>query len=342
MSRRSVLSAVLGVMTIIASTMLAAPVIQAQAAPVRVMALGDSITGSPGCWRALLWNRLQNAGHTNVDMVGTLPAQGCGVPYDGDNEGHGGYLATNVADQNLLPGWLSATRPDVVVMHFGTNDVWSDRPTSTILAAFGKLVDQMRASNAEMRILVAEIIPMNPPTCAECAQRVVNLNAAIPGWAEGKSTSQSPITVVDQWSGFSTAADTYDGVHPNASGDQKLADRWFAPLAAAIGDAPPTDPPPDSDCVAEVRVLYRFSGGFQIEILVRNPGITPFNGWSVTFSLAPGMTVATTWNGDATQSGLDVTVRNKNYNGDIAPGSSTTVGMIIYGDPTGWNPNPTC
>ncbi|MCO6716812.1 cellulose-binding protein, partial [Streptomyces sp. CHB19.2] len=27
------------------------------ATPVRVMPLGDSITGSPGCWRALLWNR---------------------------------------------------------------------------------------------------------------------------------------------------------------------------------------------------------------------------------------------------------------------------------------------
>src|SRR5512138_851793 len=57
--------------------------------PVRIMPLGDSITGSPGCWRALLWNRLQSAGFTNVDMVGTLPAQGCGIPYDGDNEGHG-------------------------------------------------------------------------------------------------------------------------------------------------------------------------------------------------------------------------------------------------------------
>src|SRR5262245_15147833 len=120
---------------------------RAAAAPVRIMPLGDSITGSPGCWRALLWNRLQKSGHTDIDFVGTLPPQGCSVSYDGDNEGHGGYLATNVADQNLLPGWLSATRPDIVMMHFGTNDVWSNRPTSTILAAFTKLVGQMRAAN---------------------------------------------------------------------------------------------------------------------------------------------------------------------------------------------------
>src|SRR5262245_24428169 len=69
----------------------------AQAAPVKIMPLGDSITGSPGCWRALLWQSLQQNGYTNIDMVGTLPAQGCSVAYDGDNEGHGGALVTTVA-----------------------------------------------------------------------------------------------------------------------------------------------------------------------------------------------------------------------------------------------------
>jgi lysophospholipase L1-like esterase len=203
--------------------------------PVRVMALGDSITGSPGCWRALLWQQLQNSGHTDVDFVGTLPPQGCGFPYDGENEGHGGILATNVADQNLLPGWLSATRPDVVMMHFGTNDVWNNRSPETILAAFGKLVDQMRASKPTMRILVAQIIPMTPSNCAACTQRVVDLNRAIPAWAASKNTVTSPVTVVDQFTGFDTAVDTTDGVHPDASGDQKMADRWYPALVTVIG-----------------------------------------------------------------------------------------------------------
>src|ERR1700732_1084456 len=81
----------------------------AASAPVKIMPLGDSITGSPGCWRALLWNMLQNAGYTNIHFVGTLPPQGCGIPYDGNNEGHGGILATGIVSQNLLPGWLAAT-----------------------------------------------------------------------------------------------------------------------------------------------------------------------------------------------------------------------------------------
>ncbi len=198
------------------------------------MPLGDSITGSPGCWRALLWNQLQASGHTNIDFVGTLGPQGCGVAHDGDNEGHGGYLVTQVANQNQLPGWLAATRPHVVLMHFGTNDVWSNIATSTILAAYGTLVDQMRASDPTMRILVAQILPMTPSSCSACAQRVVDLNRAIPGWASAKSTARSPITVVDQWTGFNTASDTYDGVHPNSSGDQKMANRWFPALAAQL------------------------------------------------------------------------------------------------------------
>jgi hypothetical protein len=202
---------------------------------VRVMPLGDSITGSPGCWRALLWQSLQNAGRTNVDFVGTLPPQGCGFTYDGENEGHGGALVTAVADQNQLPAWLDATHPDIVLMHFGTNDVWSNRPTATILAAYGKLVDQMRASNPRTKVLVAQILPMTPSSCPECAQRVVDLNAAIPAWAAAKSTAASPVTVVDQWTGFNTTTDTGDGVHPNDSGIRKIADRWFPALTAALG-----------------------------------------------------------------------------------------------------------
>jgi lysophospholipase L1-like esterase len=203
--------------------------------PVKVMALGDSITGSPGCWRALLWQQLQQAGKaSSVDFVGTLPPQGCGFTYDGENEGHGGFLATNVADQNQLVGWLAATDPDVVMMHFGTNDVWSNRPPATILAAFTKLVAQMRASNPAMKILVAKIIPMNPGSCPECAQRVIDLNAAIPAWAAATTTAASPVTVVDQWTGFNTATDTGDGVHPNAAGDQKIASRWYPALTAAL------------------------------------------------------------------------------------------------------------
>ncbi len=82
--RRSLAAAAVAAFTFTAAPV-AMSTADAAAEPVRIMPLGDSITGSPGCWRALLWNQLQSAGHTDIDFVGTLPAQGCGVAHDGDN-----------------------------------------------------------------------------------------------------------------------------------------------------------------------------------------------------------------------------------------------------------------
>jgi lysophospholipase L1-like esterase len=372
MLRWPILRAFLTVLVLLAGLVLATPAppdpAAAAAAPVRIMPLGDSITGSPGCWRSVLWNRLQNTGYPDVDFVGTLGPQGCGQPYDGENEGHGGALVTTVADQNQLPAWLAATRPDVVLMHFGTNDVWSNRSTATILAAYGKLVDQMRASNPGMRVLVAQLIPMAPTSCGECGARVVALNNAIPGWAAAKSTAASPVVVVDQWTGFSTGGDTYDGVHPNAAGDQKIADRWYPALTAVLrgatptpgptptatptpGPTPtpsptptptpsatPTGPPPVGGCTASYRIVGQWQGGFQGEISVANGGATAITGWTVRFTLASGQQISQAWNASLAQSGSAVTARDVGWNGGLRPGASTSFGFI--GSWTGSNPVP--
>ena len=354
MLRRPLLGAVLAALLGVLGVFAARPALPAAAAPVRIMPLGDSITGSPGCWRAILWNRLQDAGYTNIDFVGTLGPQGCGQPYDGDNEGHGGALVTNVASQHQLPAWLAATRPDIVLMHFGTNDVWSNRDTSTILAAYSTLVDQMRASNASMRILVAKIIPMAPSTCPECAQRVIALNSAIDGWAASKTTSQSPIVVVDQWTGFSTASDTYDGVHPNAAGDQKMSDRWYPALTAVLDGIPgPTTPPtgtptasppatsapPAGGCTATYRTIGQWQSGFQGEVTVSNTGATTSRGWTAELTFTAGQQVSQVWNAQLSQNGSTATARNVGWNGVLAPGGSTSFGLL--GSWAVSNPAPT-
>ena len=60
----------------------------------------------------------------------------------------------NIASQSQLVGWLDKSKPDIVMMHLGTNDVWSNRSPAEILAAFDTLVKQMRASKPSMKILV--------------------------------------------------------------------------------------------------------------------------------------------------------------------------------------------
>ncbi|KUM73369.1 GDSL-type esterase/lipase family protein [Streptomyces curacoi] len=322
----------------------------AAAAPVRVMPLGDSITGSPGCWRALLWNRLQDAGHTDIDFVGTLGHQGCAQPHDGDNEGHGGELVTNVADQNLLPGRLAATLPDIVVMHFGTNDVWSGIAPDRILAAYTKLVGQMRVGNPDIKVLVAQLIPMNPSGCAGCPQRVVDFNARIPDWARATSTTRSPVTVVDQWRGFDTATDTYDGVHPSASGDEKIAARWYPALAALLeadpgGPGDPGDPGDPADppaCRASFRAVSAWQGGYQGEVTVTNASASSVPGWTATVVPADGARLTQVWNGTfSTAADGTATVTNAAWNGTLAPGASATFGLIVSAPATAGTPAAT-
>jgi len=373
MNRRPLYAGLLAVALAALALLVIRPASPAMAAtPVRIMPLGDSITGSPGCWRALLWNRLQSNGFTNIDFVGTLPPQGCGVTYDGDNEGHGGYLATNIANQNMLPGWLSATLPDVVIMHLGTNDVWSNIAPATILAAFTTLHNQMRASNPNIKLLVAKIIPMNPSSCAECGQRVIEFNNAIPAWANSRSTTQSPVIVVDQWTGFSTASDTGDGVHPNATGDQKMSDRWYPTLVPVLSGITPSNPvspsasvsrsasasasasrsasasasasrssgpPPTGGCSATYRVVGQWQGGFQGEVQVTNTGTAAIGSWTVRFTFGAGQVISQAWVAKVSQSGANVTALNESWNGNLGASASTTFGFIASW--TGSNPTPT-
>ncbi|MFI6966407.1 GDSL-type esterase/lipase family protein [Streptomyces sp. NPDC050255] len=310
------------------------------AAPVRIMPLGDSITGSPGCWRSLLWDQLQKAGYTDIDFVGTLNAQSCALTHDADNEGHGGFLATTTADQNLLPGWLATTAPDIVVMHFGTNDVWSSIAPDTILAAYTKLVGQMRASNPAMKVLVAQLIPINPSSCTECAARTVAFNERIPGWAQGITTAQSPVTVVDQWTGFDTATDTYDGVHPNASGDAKMAARWYPALSALLTPGEPGEPgePGSGGCSAVFRAVSAWQGGYQGEVTVTNTSSTAaISSWAVTLALPAGSQLTQVWNGAPT----GTTVRDAGWNGTLAPAASTTFGFLASTSDAAGTPPPT-
>ena len=342
-SHRSVVVRLLTTLAVIAALSISSA--RSANAQTRIMPLGDSITGSPGCWRALLWNDLRNNGFTNIDFVGTLPPQGCGIAYDGDNEGHGGFLATNIADQNLLPAWLAATRPDIVIMHLGTNDVWNARSPAVILTAFSKLVDQMRAQNPNMQILVAQILPMNPSNCPDCGNRVIAFNAAIPSWAAGKTTAQSPIVVVDQWTGYSTAADTTDGVHPNNTGIRKIADRWFPALSARLNNTPPpanfaisVNPATlsiNAGASATTTVAIARSGGFSAPVSLSATGVPPGIAVQLGPISAAGTSTATvTASISAIPGRADVTITGS------GAGLSRTAALAVIVSTPGGGPGP--
>jgi lysophospholipase L1-like esterase len=360
--RKSILYAFLGVFVAALGFVVAQQPASPAAVPARVMALGDSITAAPGCWRAYLWQQLQATGYTNVDFVGTMKGDGCGFAYDDNHEGHSGFLATGIASQNQLPPWLAASNPDIVIMHLGTNDMWGGQtPVSTVLAAYTTLVNQMRANNPNMKIIVAQILPMGPPACTACTQAVVNLNAAIPGWAAGLTTATSPIVVVDQWTGFNVSTDTGDGVHPNDAGFRKMAAKYYTPLTRLIdGVTPqpsgsssssrPASPsssaspsqPSNGSCTATYTVVGQWQGGFQAEVAVRNNTTGTTSTWTSTIRYANGQQVTQSWSTTISQSGPTVTARPAGYNASLPPGGSTIFGFLGSWTGTNGTPEVTC
>ncbi len=208
------------------------------------MPLGDSITGTT-CYPQLLSKELIEGGHTNFAFVGTVTNnQSCGSNAPSvKSEGHGGYLVTDLVGSGShaaeLQTWVTSGKPDIVLMHFGTNDVWGNqRTTAQILNAYGTIVAALRAVNGNVIIFVAQIIPLNPSTCPTC-DYPKELNAAIPAWAHDVNTPASPIYVVDLHSVFDPASSyapnsayTSDGVHPNQTGAQLMADEMYSELVA--------------------------------------------------------------------------------------------------------------
>lgn len=125
------------------------------------MPLGDSITEIT-CWRAKLWDLLASANVlSNVTFVGSMTdnTQNCvavQANWDHHHEGHSGFLAIDIANSDLV-GWLASAKPDVVNFMLGTNDVFRMHTTAEIIAAYTKMVQEMRSSNPNMKIIVSSL-----------------------------------------------------------------------------------------------------------------------------------------------------------------------------------------
>ncbi len=206
-----------------------------------VMPLGDSITAST-CYPQVLSQQFKAGNHTNFKFVGTATTnQSCNGAASVATEGHGGYGVTYLPQNSTrsactkstgcgsyteLQTW-AAEKPDIVLMHYGTNDVWDGQSASSILAAYVSVIAEFRKQNANVIFFVSKIIKLNPSGCSSCLTNVAALAAALTdSWATTNSTATSPIYIVDNYdSGFdpNSTADTSDGVHPTLAGATKMA-----------------------------------------------------------------------------------------------------------------------
>jgi len=81
-------------------------------------------------------------------------------------------------------------------------------------------VANLRNKNPKVIVFLANIIPyrttLNPI-----------LNNSLTSLVSELNTVNSPVLLVDQHSGFDVNADTFDRIHPNNSGEKKMANRWY-------------------------------------------------------------------------------------------------------------------
>ncbi|MFJ3306290.1 cellulose binding domain-containing protein [Streptomyces sp. NPDC086549] len=80
-----------------------------------------------------------------------------------------------------------------------------------------------------------------------------------------------------------------------------------------------------------------WDGGYQGAYAITNGGSTALSGWTVEFDLPSGTTVGSYWDALLTQSGSHYTFKNREYNGSLAPGATTTFGWVSSGSGTPTN-----
>lgn len=222
--------------------------------------------------------------------------------------GQSGTFVT--ADAGTLTYTGTTYTPDTVSIMIGINDLADSVAETQVRDDLGTLIDQLRASNPNVRIFLNKVLHTNQGATRDT--QVNNLNALLPALVIAKNaiSTNSPVWLVDADTGFIPVTMTYDNIHPNAVGETYVGDR----LAAALGiiETPmPTvtvGPPPFIESGSAA-----FASKFEGNEIWNGSAFT--NSWNQTGTLTKSLPAAT-----------DLRLIN--------PGSG---GNWIEGTTTGWN-----
>jgi len=215
--------------------------------PVRILCLGDSITQSDYMYcgyRYMLWKKMVDSG-TDFDFVGSIQHRFLGIgneecpdykgkKFDRDHEGHWGWRTDHIlgtikdvpggSGKGNLSEWLKGYTPDIVLLHLGHNDAGANEPTDQIAEELTDVIGLLQQANPKVDILLAKVIPSR---YEEWDRALRALNPEMDGIAKAMTTKTSKVYVLDLYKGFDAEKDTFDGIHPNQIGAEKMAQKWF-------------------------------------------------------------------------------------------------------------------
>ncbi|WP_405771293.1 SGNH/GDSL hydrolase family protein [Streptomyces sp. NBC_01538] len=204
---------------------------------LRLMPVGDSMTiGSAGehTWRYRLWQHLRETYGGPFRIVGPREAL-----YDKATDTPDSY---EYADPDFprahLAGWgegwhhltpliadaVRAHKPDVLLVSLGLIDLGFYTDAEQTAENARTFIAEARASNPRIAMALLPVIPnVRAETDAPFAAQVTRFNELLAKTAADLDEPRSPLLLTSPPPSYDIHHDTYDGTHPNASGEHKIA-----------------------------------------------------------------------------------------------------------------------
>jgi len=211
----------------------------------RLMIVGDSISqGSSGdyTWQFRLYEHLRADG-VRPQMVGPVEwlannvtgTQGdcsyANPAFERANDAMWGRALFQ--EEGVIRAKVAAYHPDYLLVLLGINDLlWFGISQPTMAANLGGFIAKARAAQPHVKIVLGFLLPdIFTQASATFAASVAAYNTTISATASRLTTASSPIVVAHDRIGFTVAADTWDGMHPNANGEVRIAAGFADALA---------------------------------------------------------------------------------------------------------------
>ncbi|MER6953176.1 SGNH/GDSL hydrolase family protein [Streptomyces sp. NPDC000618] len=207
---------------------------------LRFMPVGDSQTiGSAGehTWRYRMWQHLRTTYSGPFAVVGpreTLYDKATDAPtsYEyADPDFPRAHLAgwgegwLHMAP--LIGGAVRAHRADVLLVALGLIDLGFYTNAGQTAANVRTFVAEARAANPRVGIVALPVIPnVRAQTEPDFAAEVAAFNELLAKALADLDEPRSPLLLASPPPGYETHLDTYDGTHPNASGEHKIAEAF--------------------------------------------------------------------------------------------------------------------
>ena len=178
----------------------------------RIICIGDSITQG-GARPDDYTYRLPLQAMVKADFIGTQhtgldPSMKWPDGFDPDHEGYYGATTAQVRER-LKQSLPKLPAPDIALIYLGTND----RLGETV-GPLEEIVDELRVKNPMVKVYIG-LLPREGWRGFVFRLLVRRMAARLGVVAVPPSYGK---------------ADTYDGVHPNPSGQMKMARAWYAAL----------------------------------------------------------------------------------------------------------------